>query len=116
MVESRVESLEKSMQQVNVEIQLMSHTMKDIAETLREIKDDQRKIQKFEVEKTILERDIAELQKLVTTVFKKLDDVKYDLQTIKEYNAGNQVKVGYAERVVWAIIAAGLAALNWFKG
>ena len=116
MVESRVESLERSMQAVNVEIQLMSHTMKDIAETLKEIKEDQKKIQKFEIEKAVLERDIKDLQNLVNTVFKKLDIVNTTLQSIKEQNATHTVKISTGERIMWMIIAAAMASLNWFKG
>lgn len=116
MVESRVESLERSMQAVNLEIQLMSHTMKDIAETLREIKEDQKKIQKFEVEKAVLERDIKDLQNLVNTIFKKLDAVNTTLQTIKEQNASHTVKISAGERIMWIIVSAAIAGLGWFKG
>lgn len=115
MVETRVESLEKSMQAVNVEIQLMSHTMRDIAETLKEIKDDQKRIQRFEVQKAVLERDILDIKKLTDTLFKKLDVVQNDIQTIKENNASNVVKLGYGERVLWILVSAGLAALNWVR-
>ena len=115
MVETRVESLEKSMQAVNVEIQLMSHTMRDIAETLKEIKEDQRQIQRFEVQKAVLERDILDMKKLTDTLFKKLDLVQSDIQTIKESNAGSVVKLGYGERVLWILVSTGLAALNWAR-
>lgn len=115
MVEARVESLEKSMHKVDLEIQMVSKTMKDISDTLREIKDDQKRIQKFETEKVLLERDLAQLKSITDLLFKKYDNIKDDVDDIKEVNAGSAVKINNAERVFWIIITGAIGALGIFS-
>lgn len=113
-VEARVEKLEDSMINVNSEIKMMNKTMRDIADTLREIKDDQKRIQQFEIQKAMLERDILDQKKLIELVFKKLDTMNEKLNSINIKEAGNDIKIGHSERVVWLIISGAIGALGWF--
>ena len=116
-VEDRVVNLEKSMHKVDSEIQLMNKTMSDISNTLKEIKDDQKKIQIFEIQKAMLERDISDNKKLIELMFRKFDDMKSDIQTLKENNAGSNVKINNAERLFWLFITGAISAFTFvFKG
>lgn len=114
-VENRVGSLEKAITTFESEIKMINRTMSDVATTLKEIKDDQKRIQKFEVEKAMLERDIAEIKDKMNTFFKKFDGLKEDMAEVKEANAASAVKLGNAERVTWIIITGAIGALSIFS-
>lgn len=112
--ENRVNDLERSMTSFDSEIKMINRTMVDIATTLKEIKDDQKRIQKFEVEKAMLERDIQELKNINTTLFKKFDSLIEDVHEIKEVNAAGAVKLNNAERIFWIIVTGAIGALSIF--
>jgi predicted RNase H-like nuclease (RuvC/YqgF family) len=118
-VEARVEKLEIKMDDVTSEIKMLNRTMRDVADTLREIKEDQKKIQAFEIEKSHLERDIRELAVKVTDadklLFSKIDKLTEAVQKIKEQDAGNNIKINNNERVFWLIITGAIGALGWFN-
>ena len=112
--ENRVNDLERSMNSFDSEIKMINRTMVDIATTLKEIKDDQKRIQKFEVEKAMLERDIQELKNINVTLFKKFDSLIEDVHEIKEVNAAGAVKLNNAERIFWIIVTGAIGALSIF--
>ena len=114
-VEARVESLEKSMNKVDSEIQMMNKTMRDIADTLKEIKDDQKRIQSFEIQKAMLERDIVDNRKMIDVAFKKIDSLKDEVQKITVSNAGSEVKINNSERLFWLFVTAAVSAVSFFS-
>ena len=114
-VEARVEKLEEKMDDVTSEIKMLNKTMRDVADTLREIKEDQKKIQAFEIQKAMLERDIQDNKNLVGVAFKKIDGLVESLQAIRESNAGNNIKINNNERIFWLIVTGAISAIGWFK-
>ena len=114
-VEARVEKLEVQINDITTEIKMLNKTMQDVALTLREIKEDQKKIQTFEIQKAMLERDILDVKNLVGVVFKKVDGLTESIQSIKESNAGNNIKINNNERVFWLLVTGAIGALGWFN-
>jgi len=115
-VEARVEKLEIQVSDISIDLKMLNKTMIDVATTLKDIREDQKKIQLFEVQKAMLERDIADNKKLIELVFEKHDKLQEKVQIIEKTDAGNAVKIGNSERVVWFIIMGAIGALGWFKG
>jgi len=104
----RFKELEEKIYETKTEIKVISSTLSEVSNTLKEIKEDQRSIKKFEIEKAILERDIEDQKKHIVEIFTKLDVIKDDITSLKEYNANSSAKINISERVIWLIITMAL--------
>ena len=62
---ARVDELEGRLYKVDTEMRMISKTMQDVSATLKEIKEEQKAIRVFDVEKAMLERDIKEQKETI---------------------------------------------------
>lgn len=114
-LEARVEKLEVKMDDVTTEIRMLNRTMLDVAETLKQLKDEQKQLHQFDIQIARMQDKLDTQQGLIKKLFDKSDESEKILAAMGNKEASNDVKIGNSERVIWLIVAGAISALGWLK-
>ena len=119
-MEDRLKQIENRLKDNELEFKMMNKTMSDISLTLIEMKDTHKSVIEIKQDIALMRRNMELLDSQVRKLFQYHDESALEIRQMQkahtETMAKNDVKIGYGERLVWAVISAGIAAWSIFGG
>lgn len=114
-LEARIEKLELKMDDVTTEFKLMTKTLINIDDTLKQLKDEMKQLHQFDISIVRIQDRLDNQQTLIKKLFEKSDDAEKRLNEISKVEAGNNIKINNSERIFWFIVTGAIGALGWFN-
>lgn len=120
VMEQRVGAVELRLKEFEYEFKAINKTLAEISSTLTEIKVLNSNVVEVRNEVMLSRRNYELLDGQVKKLFEYYDALRTDVGklyiTQSNDTARNNVKIGYAERIIWGVMAAALASWGVLSG
>jgi len=119
-VEQRIAAVESRLKEFEYEFKAINRTLDEISKTLTEIKVLNSNVNETKQEIVLIKRNMELLEGQTRRLFEYQDSIRTDMSKMRldhsSSTAKNDVKIGYGERIVWAVVAAAIAGWGLLNG